>query len=81
MPEQNPPKRQHVIPECYLKRFTEQEEAWVIDTESDSKPYRTGLDNILCVKDFYTVSDFKKKEKATLLSNGLVREKLKRNKY
>ena len=50
----NSPKRQHVIPKCYLKRFTEQGRAWVIDTESDSCPYRTSLDNMLCVKDFYT---------------------------
>lgn len=62
MPEQNPPKRQHVIPECYLKRFTEQDRAWIIDTESDSKPYRTGLDNMLCVKDFYTINSIEKEK-------------------
>ncbi len=62
MPKPNPPKRQHVIPECYLKRFTEQGEAWVIDTESDSEPYRTGLDNMLCVKDFYTTDGLEKEK-------------------
>lgn len=54
--KQNPPKRQHVIPKCYLKRFADQDKAWVIDLDSDSLPYRTNLNNMLCVKDFYTTN-------------------------
>ena len=48
--------RQHIIPKCYLKRFAEQDKAWVIDSESDSKPYKTSLDNMLCLNDFYTTN-------------------------
>ncbi len=67
---QKPPKRQHVIPECYLKRFAEQNKAWVTDLESDSKPYKTGIDNILCVKDFYTI-DSPKEEKSYAVEQWL----------
>ena len=69
-PKQKPPKRQHVIPKCYLKRFAEQDMAWVIDTESDSKPHKTGLDNMLCIKDFYT-TDGPEKEKSYAVEQWL----------
>lgn len=68
--KKNPPKRQHIIPKCYLKRFAEQGKAWIIDTESDSKPHKTVLDNILCVKDFYT-TDGPEKEKSYAVEQWL----------
>lgn len=49
-------KRQHIIPRFYLKNFSEKEKAWVIDFHLNKKPYKTTLDNILCMSDFYTIT-------------------------
>ena len=49
-------KRQHIIPRFYLENFSDKDKAWVIDFHLDKKPYRTTLDNILCISDFYTIT-------------------------
>jgi len=56
MRKTKPVKREHTISEFYLKGFSEDGKAWVIDFHLDKEPYRTSLDNILCVSDFYNIA-------------------------
>jgi len=56
MSKRKPTKREHIIPKFYLKGFSEDEKAWVVDFHLEKEPYRTTLNNILCISDFYNIN-------------------------
>jgi len=49
------PKRHHIVPAWYLRNFATNDTVWVTDLH-EKKSYQSSVKNILCVRDFYTVS-------------------------
>ena len=57
----NEPKRQHLVPRCYLKKFgTNQKEKWFVDAydkTKDSQIFPVNVNNICVEREFYTVEN------------------------
>lgn len=50
-----PPRRQHVVPEFYLRRFADTDGQVVMTDKRDARRIRTSVDAVMVIKDFYTV--------------------------
>lgn len=49
--------RQHYIPRCYLRRFSDNEKSIYTYDKKDSKSYRSSMMAVCCEEDLYTLSD------------------------
>lgn len=49
--------KQHYIPRCYLKRFSENEKCIYTYDKIHSKRYNASLMSVCCEDDLYTISD------------------------
>jgi uncharacterized protein DUF4238 len=50
-----PPRRQHVVPQFYLKRFSDPEDRVVMTDKRDGRRVATSVGAVMVIKDFYTV--------------------------
>jgi hypothetical protein len=53
--KQGPPRRQHVVPRVYLRRFADDAERVVMTDKTDGRRIGTSLEAVMVMKDFYTV--------------------------
>ena len=49
--------KQHYIPRCYLKRFSDNEKSIHAFDKAHNKSYRASLMSVCCEEDLYTLSD------------------------
>lgn len=49
--------KQHYIPRCYLKRFSDNDKSIFAYDKTTSKSYRASLMSVCCEDDMYTLSD------------------------
>ena len=49
--------KQHYIPRCYLRRFSEKEKSIYTYDKKESKSYEASMMSVCCEKDIYTLSD------------------------
>jgi len=64
----NEPKRQHVVPQCYLKNFAlKRKKAWYIDVCDVKKEppgfFNANIENVAVVRDFYTINSLPEGDK------------------
>src|SRR4051794_16387909 len=51
----NTPKRHHIVPQFYMKRFAQNDLVEVVTRDDFSKVFQTGTANALVEKQFYTM--------------------------
>ena len=49
--------KQHYIPRCYLRRFSDNDKSIIAYDKISSKSYRASLMSVCCQEDMYTLSD------------------------
>ncbi|MCR4619507.1 MAG: DUF4238 domain-containing protein, partial [Paludibacteraceae bacterium] len=49
--------KQHFVPRCYLKRFSDNEKYIYTYDKTNSKSYRASLMSVCCEDEMYTLSD------------------------